>query len=83
MSKLKPVQSMSDLYRLCSKGEHQEQYKKLVECAALNLGMPENWGARPNLKGSDLHIEWLNVSAMETSEEGVVDEINFCLDLVK
>ena len=37
MMKLKPVQAMSDLYRLCSKGDQQEQYKKLIECAASNF----------------------------------------------
>jgi len=83
MSKLQAIDSIYELQRLCKPGREQsEQYKKLAECAAQNLGMPENWGTKSN-NVTDQHIEWLNMNAMETTEEGVVDEINFCLDIVK
>ncbi|GAH43888.1 unnamed protein product, partial [marine sediment metagenome] len=52
-----------------------ENYKKLAECAAENLG--SNY---PNT--TEDHIKWLNMCAMETSEDDVVGEINHCLDMV-
>ena len=52
-----------------------EAYKRLALTAA------ENLGGSPN---GDLNkaMEWLNVNADETDEQGVVEEINFCRDLV-
>ena len=31
----------------------------------------------------DSALHWLNLNALETTEEGVVGEINFCRDLVR
>jgi len=75
MAKMNKVKSIGDLEHKCNNGDQQEQYTKLAKCAAENLG--SNY---PDT--TENHFKWLYMNAMETSEEGVVDEINFCLDLV-
>lgn len=72
--KLKPVGSISELNYLCSNGDQKEQYQKLAKIAASNLGR--------TCSTVSASIDWLKTNAQETDEEGVVDEINFCLDLV-
>lgn len=52
-------------------------YAKLMEVAANNLGMPKNH------RGGAYN--WLEINASEAeggSEEGVVDEVNGCIDLL-
>ena len=70
-AKLQPINSLNELYQLA--GQHT-QYQKLAMIAASNLG-----GSPTDLASA---MRWLNINADETSEEGVVDEVNFCLDLV-
>ena len=73
MKKLAPIQSLAQLN---TKAQRDERYKNLAIVAANNLG-----GA---VKEGDYQsaIRWLKVSAMESDEDGVVEEVNFCLDLV-
>ena len=70
--KIAPVQSLAQLRSMAFRNE---AYKRLALTAA------ENLGGSPN---GDLNkaMEWLNVNADETDEQGVVEEINFCRDLV-
>lgn len=69
--KLKPVKSLSDLRFLA---RDNPAYEKLAIIASRNLG-----GSSDDLAGA---LRWLEVNAIETGESGVVDEINFCRDLV-
>jgi len=76
MPKLKKVKTISELSYLCNNGKLKEQYTKLAAVSAQNLGGRSTASISEN-------IQWLSTNAMETSEDGVVDEINFCLDLVQ
>lgn len=69
--KLKKIASITELSRLA---RSDKNYEKLAIVSASNLG-----GGTLNLGGA---INWLNITADETSEEGVIEEINFCRDLV-
>lgn len=66
------VVSIGDLRQRAAK---DQRYLQLAMISARNLG-----GSPKNL---DDAINWLNTNAMETDEDGVVGEINFCRDLVK
>jgi len=69
---LKPVNSLNELYRLASK---DKQYEALMICAAENLGGVVNSPADAR--------QVLNNNAMESGDEdSVLDEVNFCRDLV-
>lgn len=69
--KLKPVTSIFDLK---SKAQIDPRYFQLALDSAANLGL----SITPRT-GLDEAINWLIMNANETdSEEGVVDEINFC-----
>lgn len=70
--KLAPIHSLAHLRSMAFRNE---AYKRLALAAAENLG--------GNPRG-DLNkaMEWLNTNADETDEQGVVEEINFCRDLV-
>lgn len=70
--KLKKIKTISELANLA---RTNKSYEQLAIVAASNLG-----GGNLSLNGA---ISWLNTNAMETDESGVVDEINFCRDLVK
>ena len=70
--KLKKIKTISELANL---ELTKKSYEQLSIVAAYNLG-----GGNLSLNGA---ISWLNTNAMETDESGVVDEINFCRDLVK
>ena len=72
MAKIKAVESLTELQYLCNNGDKQEKYKKLLELASENLGCPSGYD----------HLQWLRVSASEVGEEDVVEEINFCMDMV-
>ena len=70
MSKLLPVKSLGDLRQ---KAKVDERYAQLVIDSAANLG--------GDLGDSfEQALNWLEMNAMETSEEGVVEEINFMLE---
>lgn len=70
--KLKKIKTISELANLA---RTNKSYEQLAIVAASNLG-----GGNLTLNGA---ISWLNTNAMETDESGVVEEINFCRDLVK
>jgi len=70
--KLKKVHSLSELRQLAFQDEN---YKKLALAAADNLG----GNSRGDLNRA---MQWLNTNADETDEQGVIDEVNFCRDLV-
>ncbi len=69
---LKPV---SDLGQLRQLAQSEPRYEALAMSGARNLG-----GDPRNL---DDAIHWLEMTAAETSEEGVVDEVNFVRDCVE
>ncbi len=66
------VFSIGDLRQRAAK---DPRYLQLAMISASNLG--------GSPKSLDDAIDWLSTNAMETEEDGVVDEINFCRDLVK
>ena len=68
MKKITSIAELSTLARTKS------NYFRLAITAARNLGS--------NPTSLDEAIRWLSINAYETSEEGVVDEINNCIDLV-
>ena len=70
--KLKKVTSINELRNLA---EENLRYKELAMSSARNLG-------GENIDGLEAAIRWLYVNAHETSEKGVVGEINYCRDLV-
>ena len=67
---------ITSLYELFYRATEDSNYLKLLKIASVNLGGPSI--------DADVtkHKRWLNTNALETSEEGVVDEINFVRDLV-
>jgi hypothetical protein len=69
-----PIQSIAQLRSLAGKNP---KYHQLALAAAENQG----------LEGDDLDlnaaISWLNEIAKEDGEENVVEEINFCRDLIQ
>mgnify|MGYP003349890384 CR=1 FL=1 len=70
--KMAPVQSLAQLK---CKARKDPNYKRLALLAADNLGGDT---------GDDLEkaLRWLDTNALETDEDGVVEEVNFCRDLV-
>jgi len=73
MAKLKPVKSLGELFR---KAANDAKYKKLLFAASENLGGPGEEGGFEAAKSNLLN------NAYETDEEGVVDEVNFVIDLI-
>jgi len=71
LPKLKKVGSINELSYLANR---DPRYLDLAIRSANNLG--------GNYKTLDEAINWLITNAMETDEEGVVGEINFCRDVV-
>jgi hypothetical protein len=69
MKKLAPVGSIRHLVSLA---RTDARYRKLAIDAANNLGAFAN-------DDFDRAIRWLEINASETDEEGVVEEINFCI----
>lgn len=67
------IKSIFDLSNKCSQQDHLSPiYQALALASARNLGgNPRDWKEG---------INWLVTCANETSEEGVVDEINFLID---
>lgn len=69
---LSKINSINELYNLAIR---DERYRKLALISASNLGeIP-----RTLLQA----IAWLKTNAMETDEQSVLDEINFCRDMVR
>ena len=71
--KMKPVTSINELHNLALE---DQQYEQLAITAARNLGGDP-------IENLTHAINWLLTNAMETDEEGVVEEINFCRKLIK
>lgn len=66
-----PVRSLRELE---SKANEDARYAELAITAARNLG-----GEAYNIRTA---MNWLVLNAREVDEAGVVDEVNFCRDLV-
>jgi hypothetical protein len=64
------MKKIHSLYELKIKAMEDEAYEKLAIDTAYNLG-------GSNINDLNDAIRWLNINAMETSEEGVVEEVNF------
>ena len=73
---LPKIISINDLYWKCKESPDCEKYQQLAIVSARNLG-------GTNKLNVDQAIDWLKTNAMETDEEGTVEEINFCIPLVK
>lgn len=68
---LTKVRSLADL---SYKARRIPAYADLAIIAARNLG--------DYATTLDEAMKWLNVNAMETSEDDVVEEVNYCIDLM-
>lgn len=75
MAKKPLLPKVSSLNELRAKAAVDKRYESLLFIAASNLGGPET-------KDPRTAYNWLELNAQETSERGVVGEINFCRDLV-
>jgi len=67
--KLAKVRSLWELFDLANQ---DERYEKLLKSASANLGGPSADDSLDSCK------QWLLTNANEISEEGVVEEVNFC-----
>ena len=67
---LQKITSLSDLRNRCFTSD---SYRHLAAVASRNLGGPS--------EPLPACLNWLELNAMETDEAGVVDEVNFVLDL--
>lgn len=68
------MKKVTSLFELADKAATDPKYLKLALIASSNLGGPKD-----TLQSA---LRWLHINASETDEEGVVDEINFCRDLI-
>lgn len=69
------MEKVTSLRDLRNRAETDPRYKELIIVAASNLGK-----STANMEDA---YRWLQTNAAETSEEGVVDEINFVRDAVE
>lgn len=76
---IRKVTSLGELRRL---SRNDVRYNHLLRCGASNLGGPPYKPTDPIELDADAAYEFLKMTAMETSEEGVMDEVNFCRDIV-
>jgi len=65
------VGTLGELYQLALK---DERYRMLAMTASENLGGP--------CRTLNDAMQWLVLNAVEGTEAGVVDEVNFCRDLI-
>ncbi len=72
-AKLPAVHTLMELRGLA---RTNEKYRQLLHLASRNLGGPFT-------DNDDVAYRWLETNALETDEDGVVAEVNFCRDLVK
>ena len=68
---IKPVGSLNELRHLA---ETDDNYKKLLCVSSSNLGGPST--------DVDKCYRWLMTNALETTETGVVNEVNGCIGLL-
>ena len=74
---LRPVTSLADLALLAAGSTTQDLSAQSKSYTDLAIRSAENLGGSPgNLREA---LKWLELCAFETSEEGVVDEVNFCI----
>ena len=84
--KNKLIPKVSSLHDLCNKAQSDSRYAKLLVLSSRNLGFG---GKSDDLSSNNLRKAYQNLvdNAMAepgvTSEKGVVDEVNFCRDLIK
>jgi hypothetical protein len=73
---VKKVKSLGELSFSCQNGSDRDRYMMLACLSASNLG--------GQLQAGDWYgaIRFLSTVAAETEEQGVVEEVNFCRDLV-
>lgn len=74
---MKLIPKVETLAELRSKAYTNPQYAKLLCVAASNLGGGP--AVRTNLVAA---YQWLCQNAAEAGESGVVDEVNYCRDLI-
>jgi len=67
---LKPVTSLGELAGLA---RTDPDYARLAQVASRNLGGPD--------APLDAALQWLRTCAMETDEEELIEEVNFCRDM--
>lgn len=73
--KKKLIPKVASLHDLEDKARVDERYRMLAMAASENLGGP--------CRTLNDAMQWLHLNANETnSEQGVVDEVNFCRDLI-
>ena len=75
---IEPIKSLGDLR---SRSYEDDTYANLAITGAKNLGLYSKDGFTEC--GSVDAIQYLETLAMETSEEGVVEEVNFVRSLVE
>jgi hypothetical protein len=69
------IPKVRSLLELEQKAKSDPRYLSLAKVAASNLGGPHGTLAES--------MRWLRTNGMETDEDGVVDEVNGCRDLVE
>lgn len=75
---------VGSLAHLTSLANSNPRYAHLALVAAANLGgaVPSGCGSATDIAAVRRAIAWLRTNAQETTERGVVDEINFVRDCV-
>jgi len=74
MKRKKLIPAVRSLHELRSLALKDDRYRKLALVAASNLG--------GDGKELDESMQWLFQNALETDPDMIVDEINFCRDLI-
>lgn len=83
--RIHPIPKIQSLRELEIRAATDKRYERLAIVSASNLGGDFN---RKSPQVFQLAMHWLRMNAVETwsetggGEEGVVDEVNFCRDLV-
>lgn len=73
------IPKVTSLYDLRVKAKEDPRYERLAVTAAKNLG---GGGHAPGIDTLEGAMKWLYLNANETSEEGVVGEVNYVRDMV-
>ena len=74
--KLEKIRTLNDLFWKCSHHVDCRLYKKLAIKSAINLGCQPSNNFKEVLKS-------LNNIAVETGEDNIIKEINFCLEFIE
>ncbi len=73
------IHSLADLQARCS-GDRDPAIKQSADYQRLAISAAKNLGGYA--KTWQEALKWLTICANDTTEEGVVQEINFCIDLM-